>query len=172
MAMMFKRFFSATAKASRLPARQNARQARQARQIEPARPEGEAGSHQANPAPSPSEAPYSVPRSLILLVTGYAALVNAGAVGLFWYDKHQATTKGWRVRERDLQFTALIGGWMGGLWAMQTFRHKTVKKSFKEPYMIATGLNMLACVGAAAAWRLRPGMRIAAFSTLKRFGLS
>ncbi|KAJ1345450.1 hypothetical protein BSLG_000963 [Batrachochytrium salamandrivorans] len=165
MAMMFKRFFSATAKASRLPARQNARQARQARQIEPARPEGEAGSHQANPGKSGL-------LFLILLVTGYAALVNAGAVGLFWYDKHQATTKGWRVRERDLQFTALIGGWMGGLWAMQTFRHKTVKKSFKEPYMIATGLNMLACVGAAAAWRLRPGMRIAAFSTLKRFGLS
>ncbi|TPX72726.1 hypothetical protein SpCBS45565_g00034 [Spizellomyces sp. 'palustris'] len=75
------------------------------------------------------------PRFLLYIVGGYFAVINAGAVGLFWYDKNQALKRGWRVPEKQLQLTALLGGWVGGLWAMKTFRHKTVKQSFQQPYL-------------------------------------
>ncbi|KAJ3186706.1 hypothetical protein HDU85_007526 [Gaertneriomyces sp. JEL0708] len=78
---------------------------------------------------------YKPPNAVLYAIGGYFAIINVGAVGLFWYDKQQALKRQWRVPERQLQLTGLLGGWIGGLWAMQTFRHKTVKKSFKEPYM-------------------------------------
>jgi hypothetical protein len=37
-------------------------------------------------------------RGLLLIGGGYLAAVNAAAVALFYYDKQQATTHGWRVR--------------------------------------------------------------------------
>ncbi|KAI8822921.1 uncharacterized protein EV422DRAFT_488074, partial [Fimicolochytrium jonesii] len=92
------------------------------------------------------------PKTLLYILGGYFAVVNAGSVGLFWYDKQQAQRRGWRVPEKQLQFSALLGGWVGGMWAMKTFRHKTVKQSFKEPYMMCVAGNVLACMGAAAAW--------------------
>lgn len=58
----------------------------------------------------------------------YLGAVNAGSVALFGYDKTQAQNGGWRVSEADLCRSALLGGWIGGLLAMQVFRHKTQKK--------------------------------------------
>ncbi|KAL2911051.1 hypothetical protein HK105_209503, partial [Polyrhizophydium stewartii] len=84
---------------------------------------------------------------------------------------HQANTHGWRVRERDLHLSAALGGWIGGLYAMQGVRHKTVKKSFQQPYMIATALNIAACIGAVAAWRSSPGLRSATIRSIKSMGL-
>ncbi|KAJ3074027.1 hypothetical protein HDU98_012320 [Podochytrium sp. JEL0797] len=66
-------------------------------------------------APPPEGDPsITPPQSLIFLFGLYIAAINAGAVALFWYDKRQATTKGWRVPEKQLQLTALLGGWAGG----------------------------------------------------------
>ena len=48
------------------------------------------------------------------LSLGYLALVNIGSYGLFWYDKYQANTRGWRISEKTLQVSALLGGWVGG----------------------------------------------------------
>lgn len=81
--------------------------------------------------------------------------MNAGSAGLFWYDKQQARVtalavsmqagrapcacmhvqavhKQWRVPEATLCASALAGGWVGGMWAMERFRHKTSKRSFQE----------------------------------------
>ncbi|KAI8927038.1 hypothetical protein BC831DRAFT_399170 [Entophlyctis helioformis] len=114
----------------------------------------------------------AVPPALLYLVAGYFALVNAGAVALFYYDKHQANTKGWRVSEKNLQMSALAGGWIGGLWAMQTYRHKTVKKSFQQPYFMCMGVNVVACAAAVAGWRFSPGLRSATVRTLRSVGLA
>ncbi|KAL2917467.1 hypothetical protein HK105_203135 [Polyrhizophydium stewartii] len=54
---------------------------------------------------------------------------------------------------------------------MQGVRHKTVKKSFQQPYMIATALNIAACIGAVAAWRSSPGLRSATIRSIKSMGL-
>ena len=50
------------------------------------------------------------------LVGGYIITINTGSAGLFWYDKYQAKNRGWRIPEKTLQLTALLGGWIGGLW--------------------------------------------------------
>jgi uncharacterized membrane protein YsdA (DUF1294 family) len=58
----------------------------------------------------------------------YLSAVNIGSVALFGYDKFQAQNGGWRVSEKHLCQSALLGGWIGGLIAMQLFRHKTYKQ--------------------------------------------
>lgn len=57
----------------------------------------------------------------------YLGAVNVGSFGLFGYDKWQAERKRWRISEESLCQSALFGGWIGGLLAMQMFRHKTRK---------------------------------------------
>lgn len=83
------------------------------------------------------------------LLAAYAVGINAGSACLFYYDKKQAMKGGWRVRESTLQLSALLGGWVGGMWAMKRFRHKTSKNSFQGPYVLATAANIGLCVGAA-----------------------
>eukprot|EP00438_Fugacium_kawagutii_P012574 Skav230927 [mRNA] locus=scaffold3487:145018:145759:- [translate_table: standard] len=58
--------------------------------------------------------------------------INGGTAGLFWYDrwvgagdKRQAEEKKWRISERMLCATAVLGGWPAGYWAMRRFRHKS-----------------------------------------------
>ncbi|CAE7849420.1 unnamed protein product [Symbiodinium microadriaticum] len=92
----------------------------------------------------------------ILGALGGLLMVNVATVGLFWYDKHQAKTGGWRVPEKTLQGTAALGGWPAGYVAMQMFHHKTKKQSFRVGYHAATACNvglcsagLASCVGAA-----------------------
>ncbi|KAJ3120086.1 hypothetical protein HK098_004885 [Nowakowskiella sp. JEL0407] len=73
----------------------------------------------------------------------YLGGINIYSYGLFAYDKNQAKTGGWRVRERTLQLTGLLGGWIGGMMAMQQFRHKTVKKEFTNVYYSCVAVNIV-----------------------------
>lgn len=57
----------------------------------------------------------NIPQSIKWL-GGYIVVINAGSAGLFWYDVYQAKNKGPRVPEMKLQVSALLGGWIGGLW--------------------------------------------------------
>jgi uncharacterized membrane protein YsdA (DUF1294 family) len=84
------------------------------------------------------------PQIPLRLITGYAAVINTFSFGLFWYDKRQALQRGWRVPEKQLQFTALMGGWLGGILAMQKFKHKTVKQEFRIPFFACMGANIAA----------------------------
>lgn len=100
----------------------------------PTKPEAfETAAHQGQPQEGTSR--------LLIPILGYFGVVNVGAFGLFWYDKNQAQTGGWRVPEKTLQLSALLGGWIGGMIAMETFRHKTKKTSFRQPYFMAVALN-------------------------------
>lgn len=61
----------------------------------------------------------------------YFILISAFTFLCFGYDKQLARKNKRRVTERTLFFLVLIGGTIGGLVAMQVFRHKTSKTSFK-----------------------------------------
>ncbi|KAJ3115534.1 hypothetical protein HDU96_000481 [Phlyctochytrium bullatum] len=112
------------------------------------------------PHPEPAaDATLTPPLPVLYVLGGYLALVNAAAAGLFWYDKNQALKKGWRVPERQLQLTALLGGWGGGMWAMETFRHKTTKKAFREPYFACVAANGVIMAGLAGLWVASPAAR-------------
>ncbi|KAN0000786.1 hypothetical protein ACTFIZ_001231 [Dictyostelium cf. discoideum] len=78
----------------------------------------------------------------LILIGGYVVSINAGAAGLFFYDKKQAVQHKWRVPEKTLHLTGLLGGWIGGMWAMQAFKHKRSKQSFKNVYFTAVAANV------------------------------
>ena len=60
--------------------------------------------------------------TLILL---YLLIVNAVAFLLMLVDKQSARKKLWRIPESTLLLSAAIGGSIGALAGMYTFRHKT-----------------------------------------------
>lgn len=63
------------------------------------------------------------PLTTALLV--YLAVVNAVSFVVYGVDKRRARKGGRRVSERDLFLLALIGGSVGALVGMRSFRHKT-----------------------------------------------
>lgn len=53
--------------------------------------------------------------------------------------------------EKTLQFSGLLGGWAGGFWAMEKFRHKTRKQAFLVPYYACVAANVVLSAGAVYA---------------------
>lgn len=60
----------------------------------------------------------------------YLILINAVAFLLMLVDKQKARKNLWRIPERTLFLSALLGGSVGALLGMYTFRHKTRHLSF------------------------------------------
>ena len=61
----------------------------------------------------------------------YLVIINVLTFCIMWWDKHEAKVGDWRVSEKFLFVLVLIGGGVGGLAGMYTFRHKTKKWYFK-----------------------------------------
>ena len=57
-------------------------------------------------------------------------IINAAAFLLMLADKHFARRKLWRIPENIFLLFVLLGGSVGILAAMYTFRHKTRKPKF------------------------------------------
>ena len=55
----------------------------------------------------------------------YLLLINAAAFVLMLVDKVKAKKNRWRISERTLMLSAVLGGSVGALLGMYTFRHKT-----------------------------------------------
>ena len=66
-------------------------------------------------------------QTMILL---YLLIVNAVAFLLMLVDKQKARKKLWRIPESTLLLSAAIGGSIGALAGMYTFRHKTRHMKF------------------------------------------
>ena len=60
----------------------------------------------------------------------YLLLINALGFLLMLIDKRKAMKNRWRIPEKTLFLTALLGGSIGSLAGMYTFRHKTKHLSF------------------------------------------
>ena len=60
----------------------------------------------------------------------YFAVINLIGFLMMWYDKHQAKWGRWRVPEKTLFMITFLGGGIGTLAGMYTFRHKTKKMRF------------------------------------------
>ena len=84
------------------------------------------------------------------VIVAYLALVNCiGFVMMFW-DKAKAKRGDWRIAEKTLLGTALIGGSVGVFAGMRLFRHKTQHLQFW------LGVPLLILLQAATAyWLLR-----------------
>ncbi len=70
-------------------------------------------------------------------------LASLIAFGLYWHDKRRARTQGWRVPEKYLHLSELLGGWPGALVAQQVCRHKTRKVSFQGVFWAIVLLHQI-----------------------------
>lgn len=60
----------------------------------------------------------------------YLILINAAGFLLMFVDKQKARRGRWRISERTLLWVAAMGGSLGSLCGMYTFRHKTRHRAF------------------------------------------
>ena len=66
----------------------------------------------------------------IIILVAYLVIINILAFILMAVDKRRARAHQWRIRERTLFLSAIIGGSIGANLGMQLLRHKTKHKSF------------------------------------------
>lgn len=55
----------------------------------------------------------------------YLVMINAAAFAAMGADKSKARRRAWRIPEKTLFLLSLLGGSVGSLAGMYTFRHKT-----------------------------------------------
>ena len=90
-----------------------------------------------------------------LLALLYLLCVNLIAFSLFGADKRRARKDAWRVKEKTLFLTALLGGSAGALLGLRVFHHKTRKWYFRWgiPAILLLQLAVLGLLAAfAAGW--------------------
>lgn len=74
----------------------------------------------------------------------YLLLINALAFLLMLIDKYKAKKNLWRIRESTLLLIAAIGGSIGALAGMYTFRHKTKHLKFTLGIPVILVLQIMA----------------------------
>ena len=74
----------------------------------------------------------------------YLLLINAAAFLLMLVDKLKAKKNRWRIPERTLFGSALLGGSIGALCGMYTFRHKTKHLKFTVGVPVILVLQLVA----------------------------
>lgn len=76
----------------------------------------------------------------------YLLLINAAAFVLMLVDKVKAKKNRWRISEQTLMLSAALGGSVGALLGMYTFRHKTrhIKFTLGVPAILIAQLALAA----------------------------
>ena len=67
---------------------------------------------------------------VITMMLSYFAAVNLIGFALMGIDKYKAKKRAFRIPEATLFIIAVIGGSIGSILGMYTFRHKTRHRSF------------------------------------------
>lgn len=83
--------------------------------------------------------------TLMFMILGYLLLINAIAFLLMLADKRKAKKNLWRVPESTLLLSAALGGSIGALAGMYTFRHKTkhLKFTLGVPAILAAQIGIV-----------------------------
>ncbi len=73
----------------------------------------------------------------------YLIVINLIAFLVMFLDKRKAKYGKWRIPEQTLFIVALIGGSIGAIAGMYTFRHKTKKLRFSIGFPVILILQIL-----------------------------
>lgn len=65
-----------------------------------------------------------------IIILCYLIFINLLGFLLMGIDKQKARHRKWRIPEKTLFLTAILGGSIGSILGMQIFRHKTRHTSF------------------------------------------
>ncbi len=94
--------------------------------------------------------PFSVSPIEIIL---YFIVVNFVTYGAFFIDKRAAQRQAERIPEQALLILSLVGGSFGAYYAMQRFRHKTKKQSFRALFGAVVVVQVIVFFGwMVGAW--------------------
>ncbi|CUN56137.1 phosphoesterase [Clostridium disporicum] len=80
---------------------------------------------------------------MIKYFTIYFIIINFVSFILMYIDKRRAIKKEWRISEHTLILISLLGGSIGSLIGMYTFRHKTKHLKFKVGIPIILVIQLL-----------------------------
>ncbi len=73
----------------------------------------------------------------------YLLAVNAAAFLVMGLDKRRARRGKWRISEKALFLPAVLGGALGGVLGMRTFRHKTKRWYFRFGFPLLLVLQVV-----------------------------
>jgi len=80
---------------------------------------------------------------------------NFVAFALMGVDKAKARRGRWRIPEKTLFLSAILGGSVGAMLGMSLFRHKTQHRRFRLGMPLILGLQLLALLG--LSWHMMTG---------------
>lgn len=76
----------------------------------------------------------------------YLLIINLFGFFMMWLDKRKAKKGSWRIPEKTLFIVTALGGGIGTIAGMYTFRHKTQKLNFVIGFPFITILEIIAIV--------------------------
>ena len=80
---------------------------------------------------------------IILGILIYLVVINLVAFAAMGIDKRKARWGKQRISEMNLFILAFLGGWIGAMAGMYTFRHKTKKLMFKIGFPVIGVLQIV-----------------------------
>ena len=83
---------------------------------------------------------------MMKLILLYLLIINAAGFVLMLVDKWKAKKNAWRIPEKTLFLTAILGGSIGCLAGMYTARHKTQHPTFTLGMPLILALQVAAVV--------------------------
>ncbi len=88
---------------------------------------------------------------------GYLVIINAVAFFLMLLDKEKAKRGAWRIPEKTLLGSAILGGSLGAIAGMKLFRHKTRHAKFYLGLPLILAAQILLAVF-AGVWLNQQGL--------------
>lgn len=76
----------------------------------------------------------------------YFISINIFGFFIMWLDKQKAKKGRWRIPEKTLFIITALGGGIGTIAGMYTFRHKTQKVAFVIGFPLITILEIIAII--------------------------
>ncbi len=76
----------------------------------------------------------------------YFIVINLFGFFIMWLDKRKAKKGAWRIPEKTLFIVTALGGGIGTIAGMYTFRHKTQKLNFVIGFPFIMILEIIAII--------------------------
>lgn len=76
----------------------------------------------------------------------YLLTINIFGFFIMWLDKRKARKGAWRIPEKTLFIVTALGGGIGTIAGMYTFRHKTQKLNFVIGFPFITILEIIGII--------------------------
>lgn len=76
----------------------------------------------------------------------YLLAINLFGFFIMWIDKRKARKGAWRIPEKTLFIVTALGGGIGTIAGMYTFRHKTQKLNFVIGFPFITILEIIGII--------------------------